>query len=277
MLGEGFVAQSTHDVTVVGRRVVKHYRSWDEGEPEREWAGLTLLHRFAPGLAPEPLEQRVDGGAPVVVMRCLPRQPLGSDPLSHEQVTALGQTMRRMHAAVPMDELRHVPQRRWGPAELIPTVRSWVRDPHEQASASVESALRTATAWLAGSTVTSLAGPLAECVFTQADGNIGNFLWDGERCYVVDFEDSGISDPAYEVADLVEHVSVWLPGLIDVRDLTAVLGFTPEQEGRLLDFRRLMAVFWLLMLLPGNPGHSRNPRGSVDRQAQRVLALLKAQ
>jgi len=66
MLGEGFVAQSTHDVTVVGRRVVKHYRSWDEGEPEREWAGLTLLHRFAPGLAPEPLEQRVDGGAPVV-------------------------------------------------------------------------------------------------------------------------------------------------------------------------------------------------------------------
>jgi len=246
MLGEGFVAQSTHDVTVVGRRVVKHYRSWDEGEPEREWAGLTLLHRFAPGLAPEPLEQRVGGGAPVVVMRCLPGQPLGSDPLSHEQVTALGQTMRRMHAAVPMDELRHVPQRRWGPAELIPTV-------------------------------TSLAGPLAECVFTQADGNIGNFLWDGERCYVVDFEDSGISDPAYEVADLVEHVSVWLPGLIDVRDLTAVLGFTPEQEGRLLDFRRLMAVFWLLMLLPGNPGHSRNPRGSVDRQAQRVLALLKAQ
>lgn len=54
MLGEGFVAQSTHDVTVVGRRVVKHYRSWDEGEPEREWAGLTLLHRFAPGWLPSP-------------------------------------------------------------------------------------------------------------------------------------------------------------------------------------------------------------------------------
>jgi hypothetical protein len=28
------------------------------------------------------------------------------------------------------------------------------------------------------------------------------------------------------------------------------------------------------MLLPGNPGHARNPPGSVDRQAARVQELL---
>lgn len=271
------MAQSTHDVTFEGSRVVKRYRSGNEGEPEREWSGLSLLHRFSPGLAPEPLEQRRDDGRPVLVMRRLAGQPLGTAALSLEQVTALGQTLRRLFGAVPPDEMRGLAQRRWGPAELVPTVRSWIREPHEQASASVEAALRAATAWLAGPAVTSLAGPLAECVFTQADGNIGNFLWDGERCYVVDFEDSGTSDPAYEVADLLEHVSVWLPGIIDARLLVAVLGFTPEHEARLGDFRRLMAVFWLLMLQPGNPGHDRNPSGSVDRQARRVLDLLLAE
>jgi thiamine kinase-like enzyme len=40
-------------------------------------------------------------------------------------------------------------------------------------------------------------------VFGNADGNLANFLWDGARCRIVDFEDSGVSDPAYEAA----HVS----------------------------------------------------------------------
>ncbi|HEY2691135.1 MAG TPA: phosphotransferase [Streptosporangiaceae bacterium] len=40
-------------------------------------------------------------------------------------------------------------------------------------------------------------------MFGNADGNLANFLWDGARCRIVDFEDSGVSDPAYEAA----HVS----------------------------------------------------------------------
>lgn len=111
-------------------------------------------------------------------------------------------------------------------------------------------------------------------MFSQADGNLGNFVWDGARCHVVDFEDSGISDPAYEVADLLEHVSAWPPGLIAEDDLIEALGFRAAQRARLLGFRRLMAAYWLLMLLPGNPGHPRNPAGSAERQAERVLGLL---
>jgi thiamine kinase-like enzyme len=119
-------------------------------------------------------------------------------------------------------------------------------------------------------------GPLVDRVFTQGDGNLGNFIWDGERCYVVDFEDSGVSDPAYEVADLVEHVSIWLAGLLDPDDLIGRLGLEAAQRHRLLEFRRLMALFWLLMLMPGNPGHNRNPEGSLERQAQRMHDLLGA-
>jgi hypothetical protein len=33
-------------------------------------------------------------------------------------------------------------------------------------------------------------------------------------------------------------------------------------------------LFWLMMLLPGSPAHQRNPPGTVERQAARLLLLL---
>jgi hypothetical protein len=44
----------------------------------------------------------------------------------------------------------------------------------------------------------------------------------------------------------------------------------PRRRG----FRRLMAIYWLLMLLPGSLGHDRNPAGSLEDQAGHVLRLL---
>jgi hypothetical protein len=40
--------------------------------------------------------------------------------------------------------------------------------------------------------------------------------------------------------------------------------------------RRLWAMFWLRLLLPGGPGERRNPPGTADTQAQRLLELLDA-
>jgi hypothetical protein len=153
-------------------------------------------------------------------------------------------------------------------------LRSWIAEPFPALSPTVGVALSAVSSWLGSSEVRFLARPLAERVFTQADGNLSNFLWDGARCRVVDFEDSGVSDPAYEAADLIEHVSAWLPGLVDGDALVEALGFSRAQRTRLVGFRRLMAVFWLMMLLPGNPGHHRNPPGSTERQAEHVLELL---
>src|SRR4029077_16417865 len=48
----------------------------------------------------------------------------------------------------------------------------------------------------------------------------------------------------------------------------------PFHQARLHGFRRLMAVYWLLMLLPGSPAHRRNPPGSLERQAVHVCQLL---
>lgn len=268
------MVESTHHLTLTKEWVVKRFRSWDRGEADREWEGLQVLHRYAPGLAPQPLERRLDDGAPAVVMTRLAGEPLGTTPLTQDQAAALSRALRAMHGAVPPEALNGLPERRSCPAELWAALRAWIAEPAATPSQSVGQALRAASAWLSSADAGVVRGPLAERVFAHADGNIGNFMWDGARCRVVDFEDSGVSDPAYEAADLVEHLSTWLPRLIDPGDLVTALEFSAAQRVRLLRFRRLLSVFWLRMLLPGNPGHARNPPGTVDRQAARVLELL---
>lgn len=268
------MVESTHDVWFADRLVIKRYRSWLNGEADREWRGLSLLDRTVPGLAPHPLERRIENGTPIIVMTRLPGVPLGSSALNPKQLAGLAKALKLMFAAAPPDELQTLTERRWGPSRMVAKLRAWIDEARPVFEPTVEEALRAAKRWLGSSQAMALGGPLAERAFTNADGNIGNFIWDGERCYVVDFEDSGVSDPVYEIADLVEHVSVWLPGLIKANEFATSLALSNEQERRLLSFRRLIAVFWLLMLLPGNPGHDRNPPGSLDRQVTHVLGLL---
>ncbi len=270
------MVESTHDVVLGDTEVVKRYRSWDRGEAEREWQALTLLHHHCPGLAPEPFAFRRENGTPVIVMARVPGTPLGSSPLTPEQVVAVAKAMQKLHRALPEAGLVNVEERRSGPREMVEDLRSWSRSAHAPVGPLVTSAEEAAIAWLDGLSASDLVGASTERVFTLADGNLGNFLWDGDRCRLVDFEDSGLSQVPYEVADLVEHVSVWLPGLIDADLLVDTLGLSSDQRLRLANCRTLFRVYWLLMLLPGNRGHERNPAGSVERQAQRLLDMLDA-
>jgi hypothetical protein len=47
-----------------------------------------------------------------------------------------------------------------------------------------------------------------------------------------------------------------------------------EWTVKVREYRRLAALFWLVMLLPGSPAHHRNPPGTLERQAARLLLLL---
>ncbi len=49
---------------------------------------------------------------------------------------------------------------------------------------------------------------------------------------------------------------------------------TRAEQSRVRDFRRLAALFWLLLLRPGSPASDRNPPGTLERQADRLLSLL---
>jgi hypothetical protein len=117
-----------------------------------------------------------------------------------------------------------------------------------------------------------------------ADLNPANVLWDGNTCRLVDFEDGGLTDPAYELADHSEHIAGRLgrPGrtrpiarrIIDPEALVDAVGITPVQRERMCAYRPLWAAFWLAMLLPGNGGFRRNPPGTTENQATHVLELL---
>jgi aminoglycoside phosphotransferase (APT) family kinase protein len=269
------MVESTHDVSVGATTVVKRYRSWDRGEPDREWHALSLLHEHCPGLAPEPIAFTSQAGTPAITMTRVPGVPLGSAALTEPQQVAVADAMTRLHRALPGPELARLGERRSGPAELLSELRSWSKEPVTALSPVVAEAKTAGTTWLDEVAISDLKGAATESVFTLGDGNLGNFIWDGDQCRLVDFEDSGVSQVAFESADFVEHVSVWLRGLVHEDALLESLKMSGHQQERLMNCRRLFAVFWLLMLLPGARGHHRNPVGSVERQAHRLLGLLE--
>ena len=107
-----------------------------------------------------------------------------------------------------------------------------------------------------------------------ADLNPANVLWDGLSCRLVDFEDSGVSDPAYELADHVEHIASRLRGVYELGTLVDAVGLSPSERSRMDAYRPLWACFWLALLLPGNAGFRRNPPGTTEAQAEHVLTLI---
>lgn len=267
---------STHDVGVGGVEVRKRFVQWDAGEAEREWACLTVLAEHAPGLAPRPLRQETDaGGAPVVVMERLPGQPLGGRPLAPEQTEALADALRRMYA-VPVEAARQagLTERRYGPSSLPAALRSWLSDDYDltpcRDAGLVAAGVSAARAWL--DRADALPQPRATAVGIS-DLNPANVLWDGTTCRLVDFEDGGLTDPAYELADHVEHLAG--RGVYDADGLVAAVRLDPDELAGVRAYRPLWACFWLAMLLPGNGGWHRNPPGTTEDQVSRLLDLVR--
>jgi hypothetical protein len=91
------------------------------------------------------------------------------------------------------------------------------------------------------------------------DPNLANYLWDGQRIRIVDFEDAAISDPATEPAILAEHLAT---RPLDTRGFCA--RFDVDLR-RLLAARRLWAMSWLRLLLLGGSPHDATHPGNGHR------------
>ena len=263
----------THRLTIEERVVRKQFVSWENGEPDREWAGLVTFARHAPGLAPTPIAREVEGPDPVVVMSRIPGTPLGVKRLTPTQVRALTRALRQLFS-VPTDP--NTPERALGPSVMRSVIREWAAEDYDLGEcrdpALVSNALALATAWLASDDPEH--DRVADAVLARGDGNLANIMWDGSTCRFIDFEEFGKSDLAYELADIIEHASSRLRGLLDIDLLLGGLNLTASQHSRIAALRKLMATFWLVMLLPGNRGFGRNPAGSTEDQASHVIALL---
>ena len=270
------VQTSTHDVTIGEREVRKQFVSGHEEQAEQEWACLTVLAEHAPGLAPRPLGREV-ADTPVIVMERVPGEPLAPRPLSTGQVQALGAALRRLYD-VPLEAVRDagIGPRGIGAAALPQALVERLSDDHDLSSCQdpvlVREARAVAREWLRDP-------PLPEprtTVLGVADLNPTNVLWDGERCRLVDFEDAGTSDPAYELADHVEHLGSRLPGVYDVHALADAVGLDAEARERMAAYRPFWAAFWLAMLTPGSGSWHRNPPGTTEDQAAHFMALARA-
>lgn len=140
----------------------------------------------------------------------------------------------------------------------------WLGDSYDLASCRdpglVAAAVDAALAWLARSD--SLPEPRLVALGI-ADLNPANVLWDGVTCCLVDFEDGGLTDPAFELADHVEHLAGRPAGVFDAQALVDAVGLSAEERERMRAYRPLWAAFWLAMLLPGSGdnGHPERRQG----------------
>jgi Ser/Thr protein kinase RdoA (MazF antagonist) len=196
-------------------------------------------------------------------------------PLTAAQTKALGASLRRLHD-VPVDLVTAagVGPRRYGAREHVQVMVEWLAGDHDleecRDPALVGAALEVARAYVADP-------PLPEprhTVLGIADLNPANVLWDRRTMRLVDFEDGGLSDPAYELADHVEHLGSRLPAVYEPRALADALRLDEEARARMAAYRPLWAAFWLAMLLPGSSGWRRNPRGTTEAQAEHFMALV---
>lgn len=265
---------TTHDIAITATRVVKRFRSCTHGEHEREWRALSLLARYAPGLAPAPLSADLAAEPPVVVMSRVPGDTLRGGRVLPDQVEALARTVRGLFDAVPAEVAGQLPHRRWHRLQAGGAIRRWAGELPVEVPCSVAIAIGAGLRWLDTVDLGLAGAPDVRAVFGQADGNLANFLWDGERVRVVDFEDSGCSDRAYELADITEHVATWVDTDFDATRFLQQFSLTRAETRRLAESRRLFALLWLLVLAREDPRHARNPPGTAERQAERLQRLL---
>jgi hypothetical protein len=268
---------TTHLIAYDGERVVKTYRSWERGEPRREWRGLTLLHDYAPGLGPAPISARLDDVPPSIVMSRLPGEPLGTRPVTPEQLDAMAATLERLHRSVPEHALATAePQD--DPASFDALLRRSIAASSDAVAALGDAAVLRA---VAAARAFLDSGWVERCArigrpspaFCLNDGNLANYLWDGATVRVVDLESAGRLDRAFDLADFVEHISPRARAGIRAEDLLGRLDLRPDERARVEAYRPAFAVFWLLRLLPGGGSARRNPPGTLEAQAEHLLSL----
>lgn len=245
----------THSVEISGRTLTKRYTSWSRDEPTREWTALTLLSRTAPGLTPTPLASSpTTAGTPWITMTLLPGRALTA-PLAPAQTAAVGDAIETLWST-PVDGLQPIDLQ-----ALVDRTRNGLTTLTDTTGVVA----RAARTWLDSEQpdLTAVQDP----VVAHGDPNLTNYLWDGTRVRIVDFEDAGLGDRTVELANLVEHLS-WRQA-----DPTPLVRRFAVDPHRFRQARILWAGFWLTLIGPGGPSAHRNPPGTAEAQARRVLRL----
>jgi thiamine kinase-like enzyme len=114
---------------------------------------------------------------------------------------------------------------------------------------------------------------VAPAVFSAGDGNLANYLWDGLRLRRLDFEYSGWSDRAVDLADLVEHDGSRATPDDEWDAVVEGFALPPPEQARFAAARRLWALFWTVLLW-GRAGPDPPDQDRLAAQLTRAARLL---
>lgn len=250
--------------------VVKVFTGPGRRAADNEWDALTAL--AGSGVAPGPVRFDRDP-RPVVVMEHVHGSSLAGGALGPGHASAIGHAHRLVQAAP-------VPRRRGSrPPSVLLKIRlalilSRPRYWRDNDSAElIAQAWRSARRWAADVRLDQLTGG-DHPRFSRGDPNLTNYLWSGEDVVLIDWEDSGFTDPAMQLADMAEHPSARELADTFWFEVAAATELTPADLNRAERHRRAMACFWLVVI-ENRQRRNRLTTVTLEEQAKRTLEVLE--
>jgi Ser/Thr protein kinase RdoA (MazF antagonist) len=265
-------AASTHlvyPVVVEGERCcLKVFRSWDRGEPDREWALLNALEPT--GVAPRPVWRTPEGVRPAVLTSWVDGVALsGRHDLTVEQIDRITHAHSQVHnIAVPVDVAIN------GGTSVIDRILGWWSDLGRMATELEPS--RALENYLAdppfASTATAQAAAASETAcLVRGDTNLANYLHTDSELRMIDFEDGGVGTVAFELADMIEHFA---NGSVVEATWQALINAADADPALVGAARCVVAEFWLALTIRRNyRGLTMRPAISANEQLNHVLEL----
>ena len=248
---------------------VKLYLRDGARRARHEWAALTLLAGLGFDAAPEPLYYERNH-SPAMAISLLPGDSLGGFSLGNDQIRQIAEIFRGLHSIETTKLSHRLPAVRLPVGGMLYEVQErWHAYMADDSSPLRKELLARWRDWVSGPDIALLGRP-SRPVFGQGDPNTSNYLWDGTRVRVVDFEYAGLSNPYYELALLVEHVQSRATADDRWLLLEDILCPTEEDRDRTHAARALVAWYWTMEFWP----HQQADNGSFISQAERLLQVL---
>ncbi len=247
-----------------GMLCMKIYRSDGRQRGKREWDTLHFLAEHHIPFVPKTFQLVHIDGIDVVVMQFVEGSNLGYKPLNEKQLETLAAHTQQLQR-LPCDDTR-IP--RVVPAiERIDAIRSFL-DKATAPDPETATCLHTMKHWVQGADPVILLQPV-DRVFSRLDTSLANAIWDDPKLTLIDFEYSGWTEQAFDLAELIEHVQSRGTSDGSWERFVRIFDFSPRVREQVLPARRLIAIEWVQRFWPtGDSPPSEQLSGQIDRVLQ---------
>jgi len=234
-----------------GPACIKLYRLDDRRRPEREWHALSLLASHHVRHVPRPLWRDDSTGNPAIAMTFVAGTPIPSTAHKQAALSGLIETWQQIHATPVQGPLAGLARIDSAAHYCDRITGIWARqltdNPHDPLTGELQPLLDN---WRQSGDQEVLAESQPPAL-SRGDANLLNWLHDpySHATSCVDFEFSGTSDPAFDIADLVEHISARIFSDQTWAAVVAALGKADAAFARRFHAgQRTCALRWLAVL-----------------------------